>query len=490
MRASAPQHGLNVEDQGIWDMVAAVKRLLRIGLRVLAGLAVLVVTMIVFCLDGVDSRPYFRQPYYTETAARWRTCSETNSLARGELAAGFGRVRLTPKVNAAQDDPAQGRFRSMPLAGYGSRHGRPASGVHDDLYVKAVALKVQERTGVIVGADALIIPSEVADLAVRKLEEDSGLKREQIYLGATHTHCSLGAWGEGAVAESFAGGFQPAARVWFAGRIVAAVQEALGDLKPARFGYGHFAASQFIRNRLVGNLGKVDPEFCYAVVKQDGGKVAVLGVFGAHATVLSDDMMEFSADYPGYWERAVEQATGGVAEFLAGGVGSQSPVPGGRGLAGAEQMGQGLARMLIERLPETPLTNSVTFGMVGLDVTMPPLNVRLSDGVRLRPWLAAKLVPARSHSFLQVFRIDDSVWISTPCDFSGELALGIKDFLKARGDSATITSFNGDYVGYVIPALYYHLSGYEPRLMSFFGPNVPEYFDELMRTMALDLVRK
>jgi hypothetical protein len=159
-------------------------------------------------------------------------------------------------------------------------------------------------------------------------------------------------------------------------------------------------------------------------------------------------------------------------------------------LTGAEQMGQALARMLIERLPQTPMTNSVTFGMLGLDVTMPPLNVRVSDGVRLRPWLAGRLVPARGHSFLQVFRMDDSVWISTPCDFSGELALGIKDFLQARGSSATITSFNGDYVGYVIPARYYHLNGYEPRLMSFFGPNMPDYFDELIRTMALALVNK
>jgi len=69
------------------------------------------------------------------------------------------------------------------------------------------------------------------------------------------------------------------------------------------------------------------------------------------------------------------------------------------------------------------MTNSVTFGMLGLDVTMPPLNVRLTDGIRLRPWLAGKLVPARSHSFLQALRINDSVWLSTPCDFSGELAL-------------------------------------------------------------------
>ena len=469
-------------------MIQLVKRLLRIGLWVLAGLAVLAVVAVIVCLDGVDSRPYFRESYYTNTIAQLRAEVETNTIAQGELAAGFGRARLSPTVNAPQDAPAQGQFRSLPLAGYGNRHGKSATGIHDDLYVKAVALRVHGRIGVMVGADALIIPPEVAEKAVRRLGQESGLSREQLYLSATHTHSSLGAWGEGAVAESFAGGFQPEARVWFSDCIVAAVRNALDDLKPARFGHGQFAAAQFVRNRLVGGLGKVDPEFSYAVVKQDAGKLAVMGVYGAHATILSSDMMEFSADYPGCWEKAVEQATGGMAVFLAGGVGSQSPVPAERGLAGAEQMGQALARMLMEGVPQTALTNSVTFGMLGLDVTMPPLNVRLSDGVRLRPWLAGKLVPARSHSFLQVFRIDDSVWISTPCDFSGELALGIKDFLRARGDSAVVTSFNGDYVGYVIPSRYYHLGGYEPRLMSFFGPNVPDYFDELIRSMALALV--
>jgi neutral ceramidase len=471
-------------------MMWAVKRPLRICLRVLAGLAALVVATLILCLDGVDSRPYFRESYYAQTTARLRANAETNTVARGELAAGFGRARLSPTVNTPQDIPDQGRFRSLPLAGYGGRHGKPAKGVHDDIYVKAVALRVGDRIGVIVGTDALIIPSEVAETAVRQLGRDAGLSREQIYFGATHTHSSLGAWGEGKVAESFAGGFQPEARVWFSDCLVAAMRDAVRDLKPAQFGHSHFAAREFIRNRLVGALGQVDPEFSYAVVKQDSGKLAVLGVYGAHATVLGSDMMEFSADYPGCWGRAIEQATGGMAVFLAGGVGSQSPVPGARGLAGAEQMGQALARMLIDRLPQTPLTNSVTFGMLGLDVTMPPLNVRLSDGIRLRPWLAGKLVLARSHSFLQIFRLDDSVWISTPCDFSGELALGIKDFLQARGSSAVVTSFNGDYVGYVIPSRYYHLSGYEPRLMSFFGPTLPDYFDELIRTMALTLVNK
>jgi len=379
----------------------------------------------------------------------------------------------------------------LPLAGYGNRHGKPASGVHDDLYVKAVAVRVGNRVGVMVGADALILPPEVTDLAMRRLGQELKLSREQVYLSATHTHCSLGGWGEGKVAEAFAGGFQPGARTWFADRVVVAVREAMVDLRPAAFGHGAFAAPEFVRNRLVGQLGKVDPEFSFAVLKQKDGKLAVLGSFAAHATVLSGDMMEFSADYPGCWQRAVEQTTGGTAVFLAGGIGSHGPVAGEKGFAGAERMGQALARALLEQLPQTPLTNSITFGMLGLELSLPPFNVRITDGIRLRPWLAGRLMPGNhEHSFLQVFRLEDSLWISTPCDFSGELALGIKDFLRVKGRTAVITSFNGDYVGYVISPRYYHLNGYEPRVMSFFGPNVPDYFDELIRTMALSLASK
>jgi hypothetical protein len=340
-----------------------------------------------------------------------------------------------------------------------------------------------------VGADALIIPPEVTEEVMQLLAPEFKLSREQLYLSATHTHSSLGGWGKGKVAEGFAGGFQQGSRTWFAAQIAAAVREAIGDLRPAWFGSGQFDATNCIRNRLVGQMGRVDPQFSYLVLKQQDGRTAVLGSYSAHATVLSSDMMEFSADYPGCWETIVEKATGGTAIFLAGGVGSQSPVPPERGFSGAERMGQALAQRLLELLPATALTNSVAFGMMGLEVTLPPLNTRLTDGLRLRPWVAQQLLPVRKSSFVQVFRLNTSVWVSTPCDFSAELALGIKDFLQARGSRGVVTSFNGDYIGYVIPARYYHLKGYEPRLMSFFGPNVPDYFDELIRTMAMEVTR-
>ena len=453
----------------------------RLALGLLAG----GVVALVAGLDLVDHRPYFNEPYYTDSMARLAAGRRPDVLVRGELAAGFGAARLTPTIHAAADEPAQGRFRAVPLAGYGNRRGRPATGVHDDLNVKAVALRVGERLAVMVSADALIMPAEVTDLAMRRLADELKLAREQVYLCATHTHAGPGGWGEGLVAESFAGGFQPGVRVWFAACIVNAVRDALADLRPAAFGRGSVAAPEFVRNRLVGALGRVDPEFCFAVLKQQGGRTAVLGSYSAHATVLSGSVMEFSADYPGAWQREIERATGGMAVFFAGGVGSHGPVPGDKGFAGVERMGRQLAQAILAELPRTPTSNVITFGTVGVELELPPLNVRVTDGLRLRPWLARRLLPVRERSFLQALRLGDLVWLSAPCDYSGELALDLKDSLRPQGLRAVVTSFNGDYVGYVVCSRYYHLDGYEPRLMSFFGPNVPDYFTEVLRALAL-----
>jgi hypothetical protein len=352
-----------------------------------------------------------------------------------------------------------------------------------------VAFAVGGQTGVVVCADALIVPREVTELAMARITPATGLRREQVYFAATHTHCSLGGWGEGPVGEAFAGPFQPAVRVWFAQQLAAATTQALQDLAPASLGHGSFAAPQFIRNRLVGDRGQVDPEFALLSVKRPDGKSAVLGSFGAHATVLGGGTMEFSAEYPGAWARAVEEATGGLALFAAGGVGSHSHKAPEGGFAGVEKLGRALAAESLARVTAIVVTNRVRFGVLGTTLELPEIQARVTDGVRLRPWLAAKLLPVGTRTVLQGFRFDDAVWLSTPCDFSGELALELKAEARARGQELQVTSFNGDYVGYVIPAKYYHLGGYEPQTMSFFGPQLPDLFMATLRQLAEGLGR-
>lgn len=150
-------------------------------------------------------------------------------------------------------------------------------------------------------------------------------------------------------------------------------------------------------------------------------------------------------------------------------------------------MGNRLAALLVERLPTVGLTNTVTFGIRGLGVSLPSVHARLTDQIRLRPWLAKHVLPVSDQTFLQAFRLGDTVWVSTPCDFSGEMALDLKAFARARGFDCVVTSFNGDYIGYVIPARYYHLSSYESRLMSFFGPTTADYLDDLIRRLVVGL---
>lgn len=452
------------------------KRLLRWIAGIVGVAAGLLLVAALATLTWVDSTPWQDLAAFRETSARVAEFRGATNLVFGELRAGFGRAKLTPALEAGSSDAAGGRFGTVPLAGYGARRGQPATGVDQDLWVKAVAFAVGGRTGVVVSADALIVPREVAELASQRIRASRGLERGGVYFGATHTHSSLGGWGEGWVAEQFAGAFVPGVRDWFVQQLAGAVIAALDDLTPASAGGAGFAAPQFVRNRLLGDDAPEDAGFDLLVVKQADADRAVLGAYAAHATVLPASNLRFSGDYPGHWAAAVEQATGGMALFLAGGVGSHGPQAGAPGLEGARRMGEGLAALTTQALAGVVWTNQVAFGLASVEVPLPALQVRLGQQVRLRPWLAQRLLRTQPTVRLQGLRLGDAVWLSTPCDFSGELALELRTAGQVRERAVAVTSFNGDYVGYVIPAKHYRRDGYEPRTMSFYGPQLPEQF--------------
>lgn len=464
------------------------RRFMTWTLRLGSALGVVFVVAILGTVSPIDDRPFLLQPYHQSTLNRLDNAPSWPSSVSGPARAGFARVELTPQLVSSNPAPASGRFTSIPLAGYGARAGKPATGSLDPLWVKAVALETREHRIVWISIDALIIPREVTEIVIAELVRDPGLSREELYLGATHTHGSLGGWGEGLVAEAFAGPFTPGVRDWMAACIVAATRQALTDLAPVRVGSGSFQAPGQIRNRLVQEAGRTDAEFSLLKFERADGSSAVIGAFGAHATVLGSDNMLFSGDYPGAWARQVEESTGATALFIAGGVGSHSARSGiGSPTERVENLGRQLALDTTQALARIPTSPEVLLTTIGLPVDLPEPNIRLADDFRLRPWLSRRLVPTGSNTFLQAVRINDSIWVSTPCDFSGELALTLKEHACTLGRNLTVTSFNGDYIGYVIPSKYYHLGGYEPQTMSFFGPSLPDYFEELIRRMMAGL---
>ena len=446
---------------------------------------ILGILLVIFFLitSSVDSTPYFKGDYYKKTEARIDSLKSAIIINNDSVEAGFARVSITPSINNPEDQYIEGKFKEVPLAGFGARKGKPATGVHDSIFVKAAALKVNGQIAVIVGADLLIMPPNIID-EVTLLLTQKGIRRNQVFYSASHSHSSIGGWGPGFIGEQFAGVENKNIPKWLALQISKAVTSAIADLRPARIGSGNFDASKYTRNRLIGESGSKNSDFSFIYIEQIGRQKAVIGSFAAHATTLGSDNMAFSADYPGYWERKMENSSVDIAIFCGGSVGSQSPSGEGKGFDKPKLIGESLADSLNVYLPKVVSNDKITFSALSLKVALPEYHIRLTTKINLSTRVSEMLMPAPQNVYLQTLRIGNLIWITTPCDFSGEYALQIKNSLSAKGFSANVTSFNGSYVGYIIPGRYFYLNEYEPKIMGWFGPNMGEYTVQLIRQLT------
>ena len=421
--------------------------------------------------------------YFKKTMARVDSLKKSEIAVNDSLFAGFSKVSITPSINNAADDPTTGKFKDVPLAGFGARKGKHATGVHDSIFVRSVALKVGSKLMVFVGADLLIMPPNLIDEAVLQLAK-KGISRDQVLFSATHSHSSVGGWGPGFIGEQFAGEANISIQQWLISCIVKSVEQSVADLSKSQVAYGSFNAANLTRNRFIGELGTKNNDFTYILVNQKGKRKAVIGTFSAHATTQGAGNMEFSGDYPGYWERKMEANSCDVAVFCAGSIGSQSPSGKGKGFESARYIGESLADTLIKKLPAYAYQEKSTLSTTTLRITLPEYHLRLTTKTNLATWLSNQLMPEPQNVFFQAVRIGKLIWISAPCDFSGEYALQIKDALAAKGFDAVVSSFNGSYVGYIVPGRYFYMDEYEPKLMGWFGPTMGDYSMDLIRHLT------
>jgi neutral ceramidase len=452
-------------------------------MKVLAAIVLVIIIFLFWAIKTVDYTPYFKTEYYNSTKSRLDSLTNNLSVTHGQVQIGIGLRSVTPVLNGDADDPDLGKFVQIPLAGYGGRKGAPATGIHDSLFVKVIAVQVQNQTMVFVGSDLLIMPPDVSALADRLIGEKTGLTRANIFYSATHTHSGVGAWSAGTIGELFGGGYNPAVVLWLAQQVSSAVTDALNDLKPGSIGIGNFHARAFVKNRLVGDDGLVNDDFLIIKAEQTSGKKVVLGSFDAHATTLGDWNMETSADYPGYWQRKLETTGFDMAIFFAGSVGSHSYNSQGDRFEKSRYIGEALADSVLKYAPNIPLKDSIALGAITLKVDYPEFQFRITDGLRLHPIVANKLFPVVGDVYLQAVRLDSLIWATTPSDFSGETAIVYKNAMHKKGFRAMVTSFNGAYTGYIIPCKYYHLNAYESRMMNWFGPGYNPFINYMLGEM-------
>lgn len=440
------------------------KKILKYFLLALTVFLGATVLFLAFAIAPIDRSLPADHPYYE---------SMLNSIVPQTLpqpsgfSVGFAKENITP------DHPTA-------LAGYGNRRGKLFTGVRDSIWVRTMVIATPFAKVAIVSADLLLIPPMVQERLSGELS-DIGFSLDNIYLGATHTHNSIGHWQKGAASFLY-GDYEESMVTFLVDKIKRSVARAAASTRPAKLKYGQIPLGAPVKNRLVDGGPEDSLLRVLEVELEDQRKLALMS-YTAHATCLYSRDMELSRDYPGKLVDEVESTGYAFAMFMAGSVGSHGCSPPEYGVTCVDWMASQVSGALRETSWLHPMKDSLLL-MYRVPLQLGEAQVKISEGLRVRQWLFHSAF-GEYPSYLCALRIGDLTMLGTPCDFSGEFNKTIDSVASAAGTHAMITSFNGSYIGYVTPLSRYDINHYETRFMNWYGPGTGEYLVDCLDKMIL-----
>jgi hypothetical protein len=190
------------------------------------------------------------------------------------------------------------------LTGFGGRPG-PATGVHSDLYARALVLELASDRLAIVSLDLLGLDLDLVRRTRALIEQATGIPGERVLLNSSHTH-------SGPAVETLRGlGERDEPYAALLCRLIAGtVQRAAASLEEARLSWGQASAPIGInrRHRLADGrmaiaenpAGPYDP-FVYVLRldRTDGRPLALGFAHACHPVILGAQNTLFSAEFPG-----------------------------------------------------------------------------------------------------------------------------------------------------------------------------------------------
>lgn len=447
------------------------KKLLRflfISLLVLMGLMIVIIAISVAPVDRTVDFTVL-----TDTMTRRIAAVDEVSIPSSKgFHIGFAKENITPSHPVA-------------TAGYSKRRGKVYESVHDSIYVRTIVVDNGVKRVAIVSAELLILPPTVTELLEKELKE-IGFSLENTYLGATHSHNSIGSWAKGAASFIY-GTYDDAIVHFLADKIKRSIVRASQNLLPATVSVGSIPIPDLVYNR-VNDGGPVDPLLRTIEIHRDDSSKLVLLSFTAHATCLFSKDMQLSADYPGRLSNILESNGYSLAMFMAGAVGSHGPRVPEAGWSCIDWMAEHIAeKFLLQKDHLVEMKNTV-LEMHRVPLDLPPPQPRIMNDWILRPWLF-KAAFGEYPAFLTVLRWGDVILLGAPCDFSGEFNPSIDSLASQYHVMSMVTSFNGGYIGYLAPLKYEEVNHYETRLMNWYGPGKGEYVEQALEKLLVNVAQ-
>jgi len=440
---------------------------LRLFFKILLGLVIAIGLFLAVSLAPVDETPYQQTAYYAQTRQRLNQLPAPPK-PQTELRAGWAKVNLTPSFTTS-------------TGGYGVRRGKHWTTVRDSIYVRTFVLDNGSTRAAVVALDLLITPPTVVEQLKKRLPE-VGLRWEHVFIGAIHSHNTMGGWAPKLVGGLIAGDYEPRIIDLITDAILKSIRLAQQQTGPVEVGFTQVDATDFISNRL-NQDGPVDGPIRLLKFRKKNGDSALLCTFSGHATLTNIHAYQYlTRDYPGALVDQLEQKTGSFVAFMAGAVGSTAPKAESEkdDPTTINRYADSLTARTLPALAQIQLRPDSSLAVLTLPLGLREPHARVIGNWRVRPWLFYALY-GDYPSDLKALRIGRTILVGTPCDFSGELVADFNQIVAQEKINLMVTSFDGGYVGYITPDKYYHKDAYETQVMNWFGPYNGTYFVEMMK---------
>ena len=418
-------------------------------------------------------------------------------LATQDFKAGASAVDVTPPLG----EPIVGGWSDP-----------PATEIHDRLYARCLVLDDGTTRLAIVTVDNVGIGRDVLDAARRQVTDETGLPGSHLLVSATHTHSAT-------YARKLRDGYPTT----LAARIAAGVKAAVGNLQPAKIGWGTAQAPEHLFNRRyvlkegvripdpfggedkvlmnpgVGNAdvvrpaGPTDPEIVFISVRsKEGRPLALFATYSLHyvggvppGQVSADYFAVFSAEV-GRLLKADDRFVGALSNGTSGDV-NNIDVLGGttKGKKPYEQMeyvGKSVAAKVAEaegsidykervalsaRMEELtlgarrPSTEQVARAKAILERPKDAKAGHVREVVYANRTLALADLPETVSVPLQVLRIGELRIAAIPFEVFTDIGLELKR--RGPGKTFVVSLANGSF-GYLPTPEHHALGGYETWL--------------------------
>lgn len=375
------------------------------------------------------------------------------------------------------------------MAGYGSRN-KECETKHHDLWVKALAIEdAGGNAAILLTSDLCGIPRSIAEDVSAAVIKETGLKREQLMLTCSHTHC-------GPVVKENLMDMYPLNQEQ-ADRIVAYTKnlrlamidvmvKAWKERKPATLSHGkgiaRFAMNrrEVTKNGIINGRnpeGPVDHDVPVLRVQDEKEKIiAVVFGYACHNTTMS--FYEWCGDYAGFAQIEIEKKhPGALAMFWIGCGADANPLPRSK-IELCEKYGKELAAAVNDTLKEEmkPLSAKLAtkYKEIALNFDTIPgkekwesdagsKNIAIANRAKrmLEHLKTGKIPTSSDHYPVQVWRFGDELtWVS----LGGEVVIDYNTRLKkdlGQGRPLWITGYANDVLAYIPSERVLKEGGYE-----------------------------